>query len=78
MAVKDDDKKALWVGWTHDALIRYSPPDDVEDADELVDDMVEASTKYADAMLEEFEERFSGGAKRRRKKDPDLDPDDDD
>lgn len=43
-----------------------------------MDDMVDASTGYADAMLQEFEARFSGGKKRRRSKDPDLDPDDDD
>jgi len=76
----EDDKKDLWVNWTHDAMSRYVMPDDIEDVDELVDDMVTAATKYADAMIEEFEERFSGGKRRRSRKtdpDPDDDPDDD-
>ena len=70
------DKKDLWVGWTHDAMSRYVMPDDIDDVDDLVDDMVSAATKYADAMIEEFEERFSGGARRSRKK-PADDPEDD-
>ena len=76
----EDDKKDLWVNWTHDAMSRYVMPDDIEDVDELVDDMVTAATKYADAMIEEFEERFSGGKRQRSRKtdpDPDDDPDDD-
>jgi hypothetical protein len=71
-----EDKKLLWVAWTHDAISRYVMPDDVDDVDELVDDMVDTATKYADAMVEECEERFSGGTRRRRgKKDPEDDPD---
>lgn len=66
--------KELWVGWTRDAMSRYVMPDDIDDVDDLVDDMTAAATKYADAMVEEFEERFSGGARRRRKKD-EVDPD---
>jgi len=76
----EDSKKDLWVNWTHDAMSRYVMPDDIEDVDELVDDMVTAATKYADAMIEEFEERFSGGKRQRSRKtdpDPDDDPDDD-
>lgn len=72
-----DDKKTLWVGWTHDAMSRYVMPDDIDDVDDLVDDMASAATKYADVMLEEFEGRFSGGAGRSRKKKP-VDDDDDD
>ena len=70
------DKEDLWVAWTHDAISRYTAPDDIDDVDELVDDMVDAATKYADAMVEEFGERFSGGGRRKRnKKDPEDDPD---
>lgn len=69
------DKKEMWVQWTHDAMSRYVLPDDIEDADEQVDDMTEIATKYADSMLDEYEERFGGGTARtsskRRKKDED-------
>jgi len=55
------DKKELWVGWTRDAMLKYAPPEnDKIDTDGLVDDMVDVTTKYADAMLDEFEERFEG------------------
>lgn len=77
----EDPKKELWVAWTHDAMSRYSMPEDIEDVDELVDDMAEAATKYADVMCEEYEERFSGGRTRKRKAkktDPDEDDDLDD
>jgi hypothetical protein len=71
------DKKQLWVDWTHDALNGYSKPDDVEDSDELADDMVDVAVKYADAMLEELEERFSGGTPRRRRSKKAKDDDED-
>ena len=66
------DKKDLWVQWTHQAMTKYIPPDKV-DEEELVDDMVEVTTRYADSMLDEFEERFGDGEriasrKSRRKK----------
>jgi len=51
------DKKELWVQWTRDAAKRYVMPDEIESADDLVDDMVEITTKYADTMLDEFEAR---------------------
>lgn len=73
-----DDKKGLWVAWTHDAMLRYTVPDDVKDDGDLTDSMADVATEYADAMLEEYENRFEGGAKRRRKKDPDPDDDPDD
>lgn len=60
------DKKQMWIDWTHDALSGYSPGD--LDADELADDMAEVATKYADAMTEEFEERFGSGSPRGRRK----------
>jgi len=61
----------LWVGWTHDALGVYEKPDSVEDAEELIDDMVDVATEYADAMMDEYTDRFDaspGRKKKRRKK----------
>ena len=72
------DKKELWVGWTHDAMSRYVMPEEVEDSDELVDDMAEVATTYADQMLDEYENRFGGSAGRQRKRKPAKDDDDDD
>lgn len=78
MAAKDEKKKELWVGWTHDAMLRYTVPDDVKDDEDLINSMADVATEYADAMLEEYENRFEGGDKRRRKKaEPDDDDDDD-
>lgn len=62
------DKKQMWIDWTHDALAGYEQADDVEDIDGVVDDMSELASRYADAMLEEYEERFNEGAPRRRRK----------
>ena len=78
-----EEKKELWVAWTKAAVSNYEPPefedDDEDHSDELADDMVTVSVKYADAMLEEYEARFNDGKPRgRRKKKPDPDPDDDD
>ena len=73
------DKQALWIGWTHAAIGRYVMPEDIEDADELVDDMVDVVTKYADSMLDELEKRFENGrgGKRRKRKGADKDEDED-
>jgi len=67
------DRKELWVGWTRDATSRYVIPDEIDDTDELIDDMAEVASGYADQMLEEYEERFSAGRRgggRRRKTEP--------
>jgi hypothetical protein len=61
------DKKELWVNWTRDAQSRYQIPEDIEDQDALVDDMVDVATKYADSMLDEYEKRFDGSGERPRK-----------
>ena len=61
-------KAEMWVAWTRDAVGRYVVPDEVEDADELVDDMTDIAIKYADTMLDEFDERFSGGTSEPRTK----------
>lgn len=72
MATAKDETKELWVDWTHDAMTAYERPEEIEEAD-VTDDMVDIATEYADKMLEEYEQRFSGGKPRRRgrKKDED-------
>ena len=60
-------KAEMWVQWSRDAVARYVVPEEVEDADELVDDMSDVATKFADQMLDEFEERFSGGTSEPRR-----------
>ena len=74
------DKRELWVEWTHQAMSKYTPPEGKIDDEELVDDMVDVTTKYADSMLDEFEERFKSGdgersatRARRRKEKPEED-----
>jgi len=73
MATDKKEQKELWVGFAHDAISRYVIPDDIGDSDELVDDMAEVATKYADEMLDQLDERFGGasgsrGSGRRRGK----------
>jgi len=59
------DKKELWVEWTKSAMSRYVIPESIDDAKELVDDMIEVATDFADGMLDEYDERFGGGGGRR-------------
>jgi hypothetical protein len=68
MAMDKKEQKELWLGFARDAASRYQMPDEVDNADELVDDMIEVATQYADGMLDEMEERFgdSRGSSRRR------------
>jgi hypothetical protein len=61
-------KAEMWVQWTRDATARYQVPEEVEDADDLVDDMSDVATKFADTMLDEFEERFAGGTSTKTRK----------
>lgn len=79
MAAKDEKTKEMWAGWTRDASANYEEPDDVDD---VIDDMVDFATTYADEMLAEFEHRFADGTARKRKsksrrRKPDDDEDDD-
>jgi hypothetical protein len=62
------DKKELWIDWTHDAIGAYTRPDDIEAIDDVVDDMVEFSTKFADSMLDEYEALFEKSTSKRRKR----------
>lgn len=50
--------KELWVAWTHDAIRRYVPPEDIDSTEALVDDMIAVSVEYASGMLDEYEETF--------------------
>jgi hypothetical protein len=61
-------ERELWAGFARDAMSSYVRPDDIEDNEELVDDMAEVASEYADAMLDEYEERFgsAGGAQGRQ------------
>ena len=69
-----DNKEAeLWAGWTRDAMRSFDIElgEDEDAVDTAVDDMIDISTQYADAMLDEYEERFqssSRGKKRRKKR----------
>lgn len=60
-------KAEMWVQFAAAAVSRYVVPEEVEDADDLVDDMSDVATKFADEMLDQYEERFSGGETRRPK-----------
>jgi hypothetical protein len=53
------DKRDLWVGWTRQIALTGA-----------VEDMVELSTKYADTMLEAFEQRFEGSWRLKIKVEP--------
>lgn len=84
--------KELWISWTRDAMRSYVPDEKVETPEELTDDMVDHTTAYADAMLEELDYRFNNGPKpkprakkpskpksrRSEEEDDDDDEDDDD
>jgi predicted site-specific integrase-resolvase len=60
-------KAEMWVQFATAAVARYVVPEEVEDADELVDDMSEVATQFADQMLDEYDERFLGGTERKPK-----------
>ena len=67
------DKKELWVGWSHAAVRGYKMPEEVDNAEELAEDMADVAAGFADAMLEEYEERFDGKKITRRRKSDDED-----
>lgn len=71
MAATSNEKKDLWVQWTKTAMSRFAMPDEIEDPEELVNEMVAVAADFADAMLDEYEERFDGKTSKtsRRKKD---------
>ena len=56
------DKKELWIQLVRDAQAKYEVPDDFDGVDDVVDDMVDVATKYADSILDELESRESDGS----------------
>lgn len=57
MTTKKQQEVDLWLGFASDALGVYEPPDDL-DGDQ-VDDMAAFCADFADAMLDQFDERFT-------------------
>lgn len=56
MAVSE---KEIWAQYTRDAIGKYNAPDEgFDNPEDLIDDMIEFVTSYADGMLDELEERF--------------------
>jgi hypothetical protein len=52
------EEKAIWLGFANTAVRSYEIPDHVDSLDELVDDLSKTCGLIADAMLDEFEDRF--------------------
>jgi len=77
MAAKDEKLKAMWVGWTHDAMLRYSPPE-VDDDGDLIGQHGGRRHRVRRRHARGVREPFEGGSKRRRKKKSRVEPDDDD
>ena len=67
MATPSKEEKELWLSFTNDAAQMYSRPDNLED-DDAIEHATEFTSGYADAMLDEYEERFVEGRGRRRRK----------
>lgn len=79
MAKPTKEQKELWCRFACAALAGYEAHCDPQDDDELADDMATVASKAADAMLDEYEERYAAGPRRKVKKaEPEPDPDDDD
>lgn len=55
---KTEDQE-LWIGFARAALASFRAPENVEDAHEIVDNMVSIATSAADEMLDEYLERFT-------------------
>lgn len=64
----EKEAKELWVRFAAAALNGYSAQEQFDDDDELADDMATVASKCADAMLDEYEDRFCETPKRGRKK----------
>lgn len=59
--MNDKEEKALWVEFAKVAIENYEIPEEIDNLDDLVDDIVDTSTSVADAMVEECQRRFGGG-----------------
>lgn len=71
---KSDLEALVWAICAAGAAANFMPPeeedqegDEEADPDEVLDDMVDSSVKFADQMLVEFRDRFGGSSRRRRK-----------
>lgn len=69
-------EEELWISFARDAMANYETADP-EDNEDLVDDMVEVASDYADAMLDEYNERFGSKTSGRRRKTKRAKADDD-
>lgn len=78
MASKEE--KELWLTLVRDALNKYEIPDGKLENEELVDDMLDVTTSFADGVLDELDARYGGARKesRRRKRRKDEEDDDED
>lgn len=54
----DKDQGEMWLELVLGALSKYVPPEKVDSPEELVDDMVEVTTEYANGVLDVYEEQF--------------------
>jgi hypothetical protein len=73
---KTAEEKELWVRFAVAAIGIYERPDDVEGPDDVPDDVAEMAAKTADALMDEYDERYLDEPARptrrgRRKPDPD-------
>ncbi len=63
---KDKEERAIWVEFAKATIQSYEPPEELDKLDEVVDDMAGLAGMVADAVLEEYRDRFDGRAERSR------------
>jgi len=67
--MSDKEKEAqVWLAFASAAIAGYTPDDELETFDDLVEDIVDVSTTVADNMLSEFNARY--GARDRAPRSP--------
>jgi hypothetical protein len=52
------DPGEMWLQLVLGALNKYEPPEKTDSPEELVDDMIEVTTDYANGVLDAYEEQF--------------------
>jgi hypothetical protein len=75
--MNNKDEQTLWIEFAKAAIQSYEIPEDIDKLDDLVDDIADLSGMVADAMIEEFKERFEKprrGERPRRRRDRDEEP----
>jgi len=60
------EEQQNWIGFAKAAARSYQPHDDIETLEELVEDMADVSSSYADLMMDECASRFDGKSTKRR------------